>query len=74
MLALKVIGGLLVVFGVVDLLGSFGSLDVWADWFGVELTGIVYSYSAYAEIAIGAFVFKMGSSGGETEDADEDAE
>ena len=67
MLSLKIIGGLLVVFGLVDLLGSFGSLDVWADWLGVELTGVFYSWSAYLEIAVGAFLFNKGRSGSKDE-------
>jgi hypothetical protein len=46
-------------------------LDIWADWLGVELTGVLYSYSAYLEIAVGAFLFSKGKSEAKSENSSE---
>jgi hypothetical protein len=67
-MVLKILGGLLVVFGLVDLIGSFTGLDVWTEWIGMELPGVIWSFSAYIEIALGAFLFKLGSRGGKKEE------
>ena len=37
-MAFKIIGGLLIAFGLIDVIGSFTGLDVWYDWF-VETNG-----------------------------------
>lgn len=56
-MALKIVGGLLVAFGLVDLIGSFADFDLWGGFIGVELPDLVWKYSAYIEIAIGYFLF-----------------
>ena len=33
---MKVIGGLLAAFGLVDMIGSFIGLDVWGEWIRVD--------------------------------------
>ena len=63
-MAFKIIGGFLVVFGLVDLIGSFASFDLWGT-LGVALPEIIWSLSAYIEIALGAFLFRIGGGGGE---------
>ena len=63
-MALKIIGGLLFAFGLVDFIGSFAGLDVWTDWIGVELPAAIWSFTAYIEMALGYFLFKIGSEQG----------
>ena len=58
---LKVIGGVLVIFGIVDLVGSFAGLDVWGEWLRISLPAVVWNFSAYIEIALGYFLFKFGT-------------
>ena len=59
-MALKIIGVLLIVFGLVDLVGSFADFDLWME-IGVELPELLWRFSAYIEIALGYFLFKLGS-------------
>jgi hypothetical protein len=58
---LKIIGGLLVAFGLVDMIGSFTGLDVWGEWIGVGLPEAIWSFTAYIEMGIGYFLLKLGS-------------
>lgn len=58
----KIIGGLLVAWGVADVGGSWMGIDVWADWLGVQLEGVFYQFSGWAALIIGFFVFNFGSS------------
>ncbi|MGJ8641737.1 MAG: hypothetical protein ACSHYA_20270 [Opitutaceae bacterium] len=58
---LKIIGGLLVAFGLIDCIGSFTGLDVWGEWIGVELPEAIWSFTAYIEMGIGYFLLKLGS-------------
>ena len=57
----KIIGGLLVAFGLVDMIGSFTGLDVWGEWIGVELPEVIWSFTAYIEMGIGYLLLKLGS-------------
>jgi hypothetical protein len=57
----KIIGGLLIVFGLIDMVGSWTELDVWTDWLGIELPEAVWSFSAYIEIGLGYFLFNLGN-------------
>ena len=59
---LKVIGGLLIAFGLVDMIGSWTGLDVWTEWIGVHLPEFIWSFTAYIEIGIGYTLLKLGSS------------
>ncbi|MFP6765455.1 MAG: hypothetical protein VB858_17640 [Planctomycetaceae bacterium] len=59
---MKIIGGLLIAFGLADFGGSWAGIDVWRDWFGIVLPEILWRFSAYAEIGIGYFCFNLGSS------------
>ena len=67
---MKTIGILLVAFGLVDLLGSYFGLNIWLDWLGVNLTGLVDTLSAWAEIGIGYGLIKL--SGGSDEGVADD--
>ena len=66
-MALKIAGGLLFVFGVVDLIGSFAGFDVWTDYIGINLPQVIWSFTAYIEIALGGFLFKVGLGMGKEE-------
>ena len=59
---LKIFGGLLIAFGLVDMIGSFTGLDVWGEWIGQDLPEFIWSFTAYIEIGIGYFLIKLGSS------------
>lgn len=56
----KIIGVILVLFGLTDLIGSFTGFDLWTE-IGVTLPDLIWSFSAYIEILLGFFIFKLGS-------------
>lgn len=58
---MKIIGGLLIAFGLVDVIGSFAGLDVWGEWIGVNLPEAIWSFTAYIEMGLGYFLFRLGS-------------
>ncbi len=58
---MKIIGGLLIAFGLVDVVGSFAGLDVWGEWIGVNLPDAMWSFTAYIEMGLGYFLFRLGS-------------
>lgn len=67
---MKIIGIILIIFGVVDLVGGFAGFDLW-DTLGIHLPDIVWRFSAYAEIAIGYALFNFGSSSEEESGGEE---
>ena len=69
-MALRIIGGLLIAFGVVDVVGSFLGLDVWNDWFGVDLPAAIWSFTAYIEMGIGYLLYSLGSRTSKVEDTE----
>lgn len=70
-IALMVVGGALVAFGLVDLIGSFAGFDLWGSFIGVQLPDILWKYSAYLELLAGYFIFKAGMpSSGDEPDSD----
>ena len=58
---MKIVGGLLIAFGLLDLVGSFAGIDVWSDWIGVALPEAVWSFSAYIELGLGFWLFRRGT-------------
>ncbi|MEJ2043164.1 MAG: hypothetical protein P8X74_14425 [Reinekea sp.] len=58
------IGGILFAFGLADLIGSFTGLDLWGEKIGVQLPELLWRYSAYLEMMLGYFAFKVASSVG----------
>jgi len=63
-LSMRSIGALLVIFGIVDLVGAFFlEFDVWYE-LGVELPDTLWSFSAWIEIGLGCFLYKMGGGRG----------
>ena len=60
MSAVKIIGAIIFLFGVVDIGGSYMDFDLWGK-IGIQLPEILWKYSSYIELALGAFLFSMGS-------------
>jgi hypothetical protein len=54
-----IIGGLLFLFGLVDFIGSFVGFDAWST-LGVELPEVVWRFSPWIEMGLGAFLYKRG--------------
>ncbi|WP_223787499.1 hypothetical protein [Marinicella meishanensis] len=59
MKALKIFGILLIVFGAVDLIGSYSGFDLWGR-LGVTLPDLLWKYSSYIEIGLGLLLFNIG--------------
>lgn len=64
---LMAVGGMLCVFGLVDLIGSFAEFDLWGGFIGIQLPEILWQYSAYLELIVGYFIFKAGMAFSTTE-------
>lgn len=58
---MKIIGIILVAIGLIDLGGSYMEFDLWGGFIGIELPELLWRYSGYIEIAVGAFFFNMAS-------------
>ena len=64
----KILGALLVIWGLADLGLSYAGTDLWMDALGIQLEGVVYQYSAWAAMVIGAVVWSLGSSAADEEE------
>jgi len=51
---MKVLGILILIFGILDLADSYIGMDLWADLFGVHLPAFLNTYGPIIEIALGA--------------------
>ena len=59
-LALLALGGLIFVFGLVDLIGSLADvLDLWVV-LGIELPPAIWQWSAYIELGVGGALLQQG--------------
>ena len=58
---MKILGYILIVVGVVDFGGSFVGFDLWLEVFGINLTGILYQFSALIVGGIGYALVRAGS-------------
>ena len=58
---MKILGYILIVVAVVDFGGSFAGFDFWLEVFGINLTGILYQFSALFVGGIGYALVKAGS-------------
>ena len=61
-IALIIIGGILALFGLADLVGSFMEIDLWGGVLGIQLPDIVWRFSAYIEMLVGYLLFQAGIS------------
>ena len=57
---MKIAGIIILIFGIVDFAGSYAEFDLWGV-IGVQLPDLVWTYSAYIEMALGYFVLSLGS-------------
>ncbi|MEE9314037.1 MAG: hypothetical protein V3V02_05245 [Rhizobiaceae bacterium] len=64
----KVIGGILVAWGIADIGGSWMDIDVWQDWLGISLSGIFYQFSGWASLLGGGMIWGLGSSDDDDEE------
>ncbi len=62
---MKILGVILILFGIADLIGRFMGVDVWEAYIGLELPSALSRFSAYIEIAIGYFLFTAAMRGDE---------
>jgi hypothetical protein len=70
----KILGILLIVFGLIDFGGSFAGFDLWGGFLGVQLPELLWKFSAYIEMIIGYFLFNLGSKSDEGEESVASAE
>ena len=62
MMIIKIIGYVLIVWGVADFGLSFTDVDLWWTVFGINLQGVVYQFSGMAAVFfIGWLLTKVGS-------------
>jgi hypothetical protein len=58
---MKLLGYLLVTFGLFDLVGSHFGIDVWGEWLGIELPEPLWYSTVFIEVGIGYLLIKIGS-------------
>ena len=56
---MKILGMIIIAFGLVDLIGSYMEFDLWGTFIGVQLPEQLWQFSSYIEIAIGYLVMKF---------------
>jgi len=59
MMIIKIIGYILILWGIADLGLSYLGTDIWWNFFGIDLEGIYYSYSFLPPIIIGALLTQI---------------
>ncbi len=57
---MKILGVLLMIFGFVDLIGSFAEFDLWGKSMGLELPEFLWKRTAYIALALGYFLLLTG--------------
>jgi len=67
---MKIAGIILIIFGIVDVGGSWLGFDLWTDFIGIELPYWVWFFSGYVELGLGYFLFNLGGDTEEEEDPD----
>jgi len=63
---MKILGILLMIFGAVDLGGSYMDFDLWGT-IGIQLPDMIWKFSSYIELGLGYFLMQMGSSDSDSE-------
>jgi hypothetical protein len=58
---MKIIGILLIAFGLADFIGSWSNYDVWHQWFHIEKPEVLGRFSGYIEMALGYFLIRLGA-------------
>ena len=57
-----ILGGLIFLFGMVDLIGGYAQVDVWSQWMGVERDEFFHRYSPWIAILLGLWLVMKGRS------------
>jgi len=68
---MKILGLLLIVFGVVDLVGSYAEFDLWGGFIGVQLPEVIWKYSSFIEMGLGYFLFNLSKNNSSSEASSE---
>ena len=63
MIVIKIIGYVLILWGVADFGLSYAGIDLWWSIFGIALEGAVYEYSGMAAIIVGFLLTRVDGSG-----------
>lgn len=71
---LKILGILLIVFGITDLVGSYTGFDLWGGFIGIQLPEVIWQYSSFIEMGLGYFVFNLGKNSDSSEEVRENNE
>lgn len=69
---MKIIGGILIAFGIMDIVLSWIGIDVWGEWIGVgreiaaaeaaaDLPYYIWFFAGYIETGVGYFIYNLGS-------------
>ena len=58
---MKILGIILIAFGLVDLLGSYAEFDLWGGFLGIDLPEMLWKFSSYIELIIGYALFNFSS-------------
>ena len=69
---MKILGIILIAFGLVDLVGSYTGFDLWGGFLGINLPELLWKFSSYIEIGAGYLLMKLGES--EPKESQEDVE
>ncbi len=58
---MKILGIILIVFGVIDILGSLLlNFDLWGDVIGIALPEIIWTWSGFIEVGVGSWIVGLG--------------
>jgi len=69
---MKIVGIIIIVFGVADIGLSWVGVDVWGNYIGIQLPDLIWTVSGYIEIAIGYGLMKLGEKGQDEGNGEED--
>ena len=69
---MKILGIIVIIFGIADLGLSFADIDIWGQYIGVRLPDPIWSFSGAIEIAIGYGLLKLARKGKDNEAGEED--
>jgi hypothetical protein len=69
---MKIVGIIVIVFGIADIGISYLGGDLWGEYIGVQLPDLIWSYSGFIEVAIGYGLMKLAGKGQDEEGGKED--
>jgi hypothetical protein len=58
---MKIIGVIIILFGLVDLVGSYIGFDLWGGFLGIQLPEVIWNYTSIAELIIGYLLYNLGT-------------